>query len=136
MAREATALGEVERDSRQGDRRLDLRAVAHDAGVAHQGFDLGGAVANDRLRREAVKGGAKARALAQDREPGKPRLEAVEDELLEDRPIVPFGHAPFLIVIGDIERVEARPRTAADAVGVGERMDLARGLRFLGHGAS
>ena len=74
------------------------------------------APARDLLGIEAVERGAEGRALAQDRDPGEPRLEAVEHELLEQRPVVVFGHAPFLVVIGDIERIGARPGAALQAV--------------------
>ncbi len=102
----------------------------------HQRLDLGGVVAHDLFRLEAVEGGAERLALAQDGDPGEPGLKAVEDELFEQRPVVPFGHAPFLVVIGDVERIEARPGTAVEPVGVGEDGGRADGFRFLGHGAS
>ena len=68
---------------------------------------------NDDLGPETVEGGAEGVALAQDRDPGEAGLETVEDQLLEQRPVVPFGRAPFLVVIGDIERVFAGPGAAA-----------------------
>ena len=69
-------------------------------------------VARDLLRREAVERAAESFALPQDGDPGKSRLKSVEHELLVERAVVALGHAPFLIVIGDIERVGAGPRAA------------------------
>src|SRR5262249_60177234 len=45
---------------------------------------------------------------------------AVEDELLIERAVVVFGHAPFLVVIGDVERVLLGPGTAFEAIRVEE----------------
>ena len=81
---------------------------------------LGGVVARDLLRVEAVEGGAEGGALAQDRDPRQAGLEAVERELLEQGAIVPFRHAPFLVVIGEIERVDPWPRAASEPVGMGD----------------
>jgi hypothetical protein len=39
-------------------------------------------------------------------------LEAVEHELLIERPIVTLRHAPFIVVIGDVEGIGAGPRAA------------------------
>ena len=52
------------------------------------------------------------------------------------RAVVVLGHAPFLVVIGEIERVGPRPRAAQRAVGVGDGDDDARRLVSLGHGSS
>ena len=48
-------------------------------------------------------------------------------------PVVVFRHAPFLVVIGDVERIGARPRTSQQAVGAAGCGDGARRLLFLGH---
>ena len=90
--------------------------------------------AHDPLRLEAVEGGAEGRALAQDRDPGQARLERVEDELLEQRAVVVFGRSPFLVVIGEIERIGAGPRAAHEPVGAGTAVTIARRLLSLGHG--
>src|SRR5262249_40931523 len=94
------------------DRALDLHAVAHDARILHQLLDLLRRVARDLLGLEAVEGAAEILALAQDGDPGPSGLEAVEDELLIERAVIVFGHAPFLVVIGDAERVLLEPGAA------------------------
>ena len=73
-----------------------------DAGVLQQFLDLRRLVARDFLRLEAVKGFAEVFALTENRDPGKPGLKPVEDQLLEKRPVVIFGNAPFLVVIGNL----------------------------------
>ena len=113
-------LHHVEIGARGGDRALDLGAVAHDAGILHQRGGLALAVARDDGRLEVVEGAAEILALAQDGDPGEPGLEAVEHELLVERAVVVFRHAPFGVVIGDIERVVLRPGAAMKAVGVEE----------------
>ena len=60
---------ERERGLRVGPRRLDLLAVAHDAGVAHQPLDVGIGERGDGLRLEATEGGVKRRPLPEDRDP-------------------------------------------------------------------
>src|SRR6185503_3905073 len=80
---------------------------------------LGGLVAGDDLGAEAVEGTAKVVAFAQNGDPRQPGLEAVEDELFVERPVVIFRHTPFLVVIGDVERVGLRPSAALLAIGMG-----------------
>src|SRR5262249_20325945 len=75
-------------------------------------------VARDRLWLEAVEGAAEVLALAQDGDPRQPGLEAVEHQLLVERAVVVFRHAPLLVVVGDVERIFLGPRTALEAVGV------------------
>ena len=50
----------------------------------------------------------------------KPGLKAVEHKLLVDAQIVALGHAPLVVMIGDVEGVLPRPRAAALAVEVEE----------------
>ena len=133
MTGEAALVREVENDAGQRHRRLDLGPVADDAGVLHQRVLFLVAPAHDLLGVEAVERLAEGRALAQDGDPGESGLEAVEHELLEHRPIVVFGHAPFLVMIGDIERIDARPGAARQSVRVLDRRHDARRLLFIGH---
>ena len=77
------------------------------------GFDLAFLVARDFFRLKIVKRAAKILALAQDRDPRKPGLESVEHEFLVECAIVEFRHAPFVIVIGDIERILLSARDSA-----------------------
>src|SRR5207249_4678535 len=98
-------------------RPFDLHAVAHDAGVRHQPLDFLGRIARDLWRLETVEGAAEIFALAQDGDPGQPGLKTVEHELFVERAVVEFRHAPFLIVIGDVERILLRPGAAREVVG-------------------
>ena len=79
------------------------------------------------------KARAEVPALAQDGDPRQAGLEPVEDELLEQRPVVIFGRAPLLVVIGDVERVGARPRATQEPVGAAHGLDVSLGLLPLGH---
>ena len=74
-------------------------------------------VARDLVRIEVVEGAAEIVALAQDRDPREPRLEAVENELLEQRAVVALRHAPLLVVIGDVERILFGPGTTSKPSG-------------------
>ena len=46
------------------------------------------------------------------RGPGQARLGALEDQELEQDALVVLGYAPFLVVVGDVDRIIATPRTA------------------------
>ena len=46
----------------------------------------------------------------------KARLRALEDQHLEQAPIVVLGHAPFGVVIGDVERIGPAPVAAPVAI--------------------
>ena len=107
---------DVEPQLRALDRGLDLRVGADDAFVLHQPLDVALAVARDLLGIEIVEGFAEVLALAQDRDPGEPRLKPVEDQLFVERARIVFRHAPFFVVIGDVERVLAGPGAADCAV--------------------
>src|SRR5215470_269642 len=121
QAREAgSLLHHLEVGARGQDGTFDLQSIAHDAGILHQPLDLLRRIAGDLGGLEVVEGAAKIIALAQYRDPGQTGLEAIENELLVERTVVVFRHAPLLVVIGDIERVLLGPGTALEAVGVEE----------------
>src|SRR5690242_8227144 len=101
------------------DRAFDLEPIAHDAFVGHERSDLALVVTRDDFRPEAVERAAEVFALAQDGDPRQAGLEAVEHELLIKRAVAIVGHAPFVVAIGDVERVEPGPRAALTAVGMG-----------------
>src|SRR5262249_18618868 len=87
----------------------------------HQRMHLAWRIARNPGRIEAVEGFAEALALAQYGDPGETGLKAIEDELLVERPVVIFRHAPFLVMVAHIERVKLRPRAAVKSVGVQKR---------------
>src|SRR3984893_3484406 len=93
----------------RGNGAFDFCAVADNAGILHQGIDLRAIVADDLFRIELIERGAKRFALAQYRDPGQPGLEPIEHELFIERPVVALRHTPFLVMIGKVERVVARP---------------------------
>ena len=88
-----------DRRARVGDRRLDLRAVADDAGVGEQAGDVIVAEAGDGLGLEVRERGPERLALAQDRDPGEPGLERLERHALEQPAVVDDGAAPLLVVV-------------------------------------
>ena len=91
------------------DRRLDLAAVAHDAGVAEQSFDVAFGERGDGGGIEPGEGGAVSLALVEDRAPAQARLRAFEGEELEVLGVVVRRHPPLVVVIGDHERFGPRP---------------------------
>jgi len=63
----------------------------------------------DEGRVETGKSRAIAVALFQDGGPTQPGLSALQDQHLEQEPVIMDGDAPIVVMIGDIERVAARP---------------------------
>ena len=84
-----------------------IAALMNDAGIVRN--------------RQKIEGAAKIVAFAQDRNPRQPGLETVEDQFFEQSAGVEFRHAPFVVVIGDVERIVARPGTAHQTVRVQAR---------------
>src|SRR6185503_9643838 len=101
-----------------GEKRLrvahgafDLQAVAHDAFVLHQERLTGSGEARDLGRIKSGKGAPVVRALFQDRRPAQPGLRAFQRDELEQHAVVVHRHAPFLVVVGDVQRAGG-PATA------------------------
>jgi hypothetical protein len=98
---------------RIGNGRRHLEPVAHDAGVGQQRRLFARAVAGDQCRVEAVVHFAIVFALAQDGRPAQPGLGTLKDEELEPPVVVVYRHAPFGVVVGDVEfGTSVRPAAA------------------------
>src|SRR6185369_14891237 len=111
QVREAGSLvHDVEPGTRREDGAFDLHAIADNALVLHQALDLLGRVARYLLGLEFAEGSPEVVAFAQYGDPGQSGLESVQNKFLIERSIIKFGHAPFVIVVGDVERVELGPR--------------------------
>ena len=102
-------LPQGERRPRIRDRSLDLAAVTHDRGVREQARDVAFAEGGDPVGLEALEGRAEAVPLAEDRQPGEARLEALETEPLVDAPLVADRAAPLLVVVGLVPVVGRLP---------------------------
>jgi hypothetical protein len=83
--------------------------VPDDRGIREEPTDVGLAEARHRIRLEALERGPEALALAQDGQPRQTRLEAFEAESLVDPALAGDGPAPFLVVVGQVERVGRLP---------------------------
>ena len=84
---------------------FDLPLVADDARVAEEALHVPGAEPRHGLRVEAGERLSVALALVQDRRPGEAGLRSLEDEQLEEVPVVVRRHAPLVVVVSDVERV-------------------------------
>ena len=84
-----------------------------DPRVLQQALDAAFVPARDPLELEVGEGCAEVLALAQDREPGEPGLEALEAELLEELAIVVYRKAPLGVVVGLVVGVVATPPTTS-----------------------
>ncbi len=65
------------------------------------------------FRVELVEGGAVGFTLAQDSDPTQPGLRPFQHQELKEALVIMQGHAPFGIVIRNVERILARPGTSA-----------------------
>ena len=122
VAREAAELA-LHRQEQPGidDRRLHLEPVADDAVELQQPLDLARVEARHAGRVEAGERLAVALALAQDRRPAETGLRALEDQELEQAPVVVHRYAPFTVVVGDVLGTHARVRPAAARAVVGRK---------------
>ena len=93
----------------------DFSPVPDDGLVLQQGGGLRLPVGRDPLRNEAAEGGAEGFPLVQNGLPGQARLKGLQNQQLEEFPVVVLGHAPLLVVVGDVQRVaRIAPAAAAD----------------------
>ena len=77
----------------------------------------------DPLDGEAGERPPKALALAQDREPGEPRLKAFEREQLEHCVVAACRTAPLVVVIGAVQRVVSAPAAAGGSIRVEQQVE-------------
>lgn len=92
---------------------LELEAVADDAGVLHQGFfDVLVGKCGQALHIEAEQHLTVAFALLQHGDPRQAGLEGFKQQQLEQHLGVALRHAPFLVVVSDIQRVVRTPGAA------------------------
>jgi glycyl-tRNA synthetase alpha chain len=92
---------------------LKLEAVANNARVLHQGFfDVLVRERRQALHIETEQHLAVTLALLQHGDPRQTGLEGFEQEQLEQHLGVALRHAPFLIVVSDIQRVVIAPEAA------------------------
>ncbi len=84
------------------DRRIDLEAVADNAGIGQQAFPVALAVGGHPVDVEALIGGAEAVAFLQDGEPAQARLVDFQHQTFEQHRIVTQGKAILVIMIGSV----------------------------------
>src|SRR5262245_8137480 len=108
----AELLLQGEKSARVADRGLDLEAVAHDPGVREQAPRVARPEARDLRGVEARECAPVVLAFPEDRRPGQTGLSALEDQELEQPPVVVDGNAPFLVVVAPVELAAQAPGTA------------------------
>src|SRR5262249_50847147 len=96
----------------------------HDARVGEQASNVALAEASDARVVEVGKGGPECLALAQDRQPRQPGLEALQAELLEQPRVVGDGEAPFAVVVRAVLPSGLRPPASRQAILTGEQTVL------------
>ena len=91
---------------------LEFAAVSDESRVPHQGVDFLVVEAGELTDVEADESLPIVFTLLQDGDPGEAGLRALEDELFEELAVVADRHAPFVVVIGDVERIVSAPEAA------------------------
>src|SRR5207245_2488006 len=103
---ERAELGLKRQDAgRVGDRGVDFRSVADDAGVRDESNSVAYVEAGDDPGLEVSEGPAEGRSLVEDGRPGQTSLERFECEPLEELAIIVGWDAPLLVVVTNYERV-------------------------------
>lgn len=92
--------------------RFYFPSVPDDARIPQKPLHVLRPVPGHALGVEALEGPAVGLAAAQDGQPGKPRLGALQDDQPEEGPVVPQRDSPFLVVIADVFRMCSRPGAA------------------------
>src|SRR5256712_7447532 len=86
--------------------------------------------AGDARGLEAVEGPAVRLTFLEDRRPAEPRLRGLEDEELEEAPVVVDRHPPLLVVVAEHRRVAVRPRAPSPHADLADRSVAARALQI------
>src|SRR5690606_32062217 len=96
------------------DGGVDLQPVADDALVGEQLTLSARVVPRDLLRVEVIERLPVRRPFAQNRDPAETRLRTLENQHLEQAPVVVQRHAPLGVVVLEIQRIVAWPGAAHD----------------------
>lgn len=97
---------------RIADGGADLPLVSNDVFVLHEAAHIAGLKLGDFLRVEVVEGFSVAVAALENGEPAQSGLGSFQNEVFEEDSVVVDGASPFLIVIGDVDRVGEAPSAA------------------------
>ena len=99
-----------------------ILARLRDAGVEKQARDVLLAERRDLVDHEVVERGPEGRALAEDRQPGQPRLERLEGQPLVKGVVVADGSAPLLVVVGEVLGGRTGPSAPGEPVGADDEI--------------
>src|SRR6185369_2412290 len=102
----------------------DLPAMADDARILEQTFDVAPGETRDPVEIEVVEGCTEVLALGQNGAPAQSGLEAFQTQLLEQAMIVTDGETPFGVVIAEKLRRGGAPAAARLAIGTNDRAHL------------
>src|SRR6267143_1886899 len=94
----------------------NLRSVADNPRVGQEGRHFSRIVSCDPPRIESVEGLSEVLTLSEDRQPGKTRLHAFENEEFEQLVVVVLGSSPFGVVVCKEKRVALRPIAPSNGI--------------------
>ena len=109
--------GEREEHTGVGHDGREFAAMTDEARVPHPDLDLRRPEARDLPGVEVGEDPAVTLALTEHREPSQAGLRALEDQLLEQQPVIVDGHAPLVVMIRHVERVIPAPGAALTDLG-------------------
>jgi hypothetical protein len=90
-----------------------LASGPDESGVLHEPIDFLRIEARDFLGLELREGFTVVLALTQDCQPREAGLRTFEDELFEVQSVIVHRHAPFFVMVGDVERIVSAPEAAS-----------------------
>jgi hypothetical protein len=88
--------------------------MTNDTRILQPRVYLFGSHPGEHLGIKAVKAFSHVSSFAQNGQPGKSRLHAFEDESFEEHIVCELRDTPLLIMIGNVKRVFATPRTTLE----------------------
>ena len=89
----------------------DLAAMADDAGVKNEAFDVGVAKLRNLIKIEVGKGRAEIVTLTKDGEPRKSGLKSLKAHFFEEAKIISHSPAPFRVVVANVLFIVTTPPT-------------------------
>lgn len=104
------------------DDRFDLAAMANNALITEETFDITFRESRDPVEIEMMESGAEVITLGQDGAPAQPGLEAFQTQLLEETMIVIDRKAPFGVVVVEKFRRGMTPAATRFAIRAVDRL--------------
>lgn len=105
----------------------DFPAMADDAGVENEAFDVGVIEVGNLIEIKIGKGSAEIFAFAEDGEPGEPGLKSFEADFFEEAEVIGDSPTPLIVVVTKVIFIIAAPPATDFSIGAGDETVFGRG---------